>query len=266
VAIGDVNGDGVPDLVSANFNANTVSVLLGNGDGSFGAKADFGTGANPSAVAIGDLNGDGQPDLVSVNYVSSTVSVLMNTSVGIPTPTLLALVDAHIQGGSVDLSWYGDGMAGRNATVYRQATGAAWIPIASIAADGTGMFRFEDRSVRPGASYGYRLGVVAGSSEAFYGETWISVPNEWRLVLAPPAPNPVTGRLSIMFTLPSAAPARLEVLDVAGRIVGSREAGSMGVGQHLVTFGESAQWSPGVYVVRLTQGQRSITARASIVH
>src|SRR5205809_482726 len=45
VAIGDLNGDGKPDLATAN---NTVSVLLGNGDGSFGMKTDYGTGSGPS--------------------------------------------------------------------------------------------------------------------------------------------------------------------------------------------------------------------------
>src|SRR5437870_7494716 len=67
VAIGDVNADGKPDLATANNFANTVSVLLGNGDGSFGVKTDFGTGGNPSSVAIGDLNGDGKPDLAVGN-------------------------------------------------------------------------------------------------------------------------------------------------------------------------------------------------------
>src|SRR5437879_6529689 len=61
VAIGDLNGDGKPDLATANGGSNTVSVLLGNGDGSFGVRTDYGTGSNPYSVAIGDLNGDGKP-------------------------------------------------------------------------------------------------------------------------------------------------------------------------------------------------------------
>src|SRR6266704_1705840 len=68
VAIEDLNGDGRPDLAVVNFFSSTVSVLLGNGAGGFGAKTDFATGANPRSVAIGDLSGDGKPDLAAANY------------------------------------------------------------------------------------------------------------------------------------------------------------------------------------------------------
>jgi len=54
-----------------------VSVLLGNGDGTFGAKTDFGTGSSPAAIAIGDLNAGGSPDLAVANLSSSSVSVLL---------------------------------------------------------------------------------------------------------------------------------------------------------------------------------------------
>ena len=52
--IGDVNGDGKPDLVVANQISNTVSVLLGNGIGGFGPKTDFATGVGTHAVVMGD--------------------------------------------------------------------------------------------------------------------------------------------------------------------------------------------------------------------
>ena len=79
VAIGDLNGDGKPDLATANLatvTLNTVSVLLNRGDGSFQAKRDYRTGGGPYSVAIGDLNGDGKPDLATANFFANTVSVL----------------------------------------------------------------------------------------------------------------------------------------------------------------------------------------------
>jgi hypothetical protein len=62
--------------------ANTVSVLLGVGDGTFGAKTDFATGATPVAVALGDLNRDGKLDLVVTNQGANTVSVLLGVGDG----------------------------------------------------------------------------------------------------------------------------------------------------------------------------------------
>ena len=68
VAIGDLNGDGDPDLAVANMDSNNVSVLLGNGDGSFLSAVNYGAGDGPSSVAIGDLNGDANPDLAVANW------------------------------------------------------------------------------------------------------------------------------------------------------------------------------------------------------
>jgi hypothetical protein len=67
----------------ANANSNTVSVLLGNGDGSFQAHADYATGTEPESVAVGDFNGDGKLDLVVANAnAGTTVSVLLGNGDG----------------------------------------------------------------------------------------------------------------------------------------------------------------------------------------
>jgi FG-GAP-like repeat len=80
VAVADVNGDGRLDIVTANSGSNNVSVLLGNGSGSFSAApgSPFAVGANPVSVAVADVNGDGRPDIVTANQGSSNVSVLLN--------------------------------------------------------------------------------------------------------------------------------------------------------------------------------------------
>src|SRR5437879_5776573 len=85
-AVGDFNGDGVSDLAVANFDfniqgPNTVSVLLGNPDGTFQAPLSFGAGTNPDSVAVGDFHGDGLQDLAVANFNSNTVSVLINNTV-----------------------------------------------------------------------------------------------------------------------------------------------------------------------------------------
>jgi hypothetical protein len=77
--------------------------------------------------------------------------------------------------------------------------------------------------------------------------------------------NPATGaRLLVSFSLPSSSPARLELLDVAGRRVALREVGSLGAGAHQVRLGSDAPPS-GVYFLRLIQGGSLASHRVAIV-
>jgi len=83
VAVGDFNRDGIKDLAVANFGSNTVSVLLGNGDGTFRLPpTNLAVGNNPFSVAVGDFNGDGRQDLAVANLGSNTVSVLLGNGDG----------------------------------------------------------------------------------------------------------------------------------------------------------------------------------------
>lgn len=85
-AAADVNGDGSLDLVVANTGqyagGNTVSILLGNGDGTFQQRTDYGTGVSPFDVAVADLNGDGKLDLATANADSNSASVLLGNGDG----------------------------------------------------------------------------------------------------------------------------------------------------------------------------------------
>jgi hypothetical protein len=84
--IGDVNGDGKPDLAIANRAQNSASILLGNGDGTFQAQQTFAT-VDPFHMAMGDLNGDGKLDLVAANLSRYTVSVLLGNGDGVFQPS-----------------------------------------------------------------------------------------------------------------------------------------------------------------------------------
>jgi len=89
VAIGDFNGDGKVDLAIANFGefgtpdtTKAVSVLIGNGDGTFQPAVNYAAGANPTAIAVGDLDGDGKADLIVANSSSGNISILIGNGDG----------------------------------------------------------------------------------------------------------------------------------------------------------------------------------------
>ncbi len=82
VAVGDLNLDGNLDLVTANFNDNSVSVLLGDGNGGFTTLAPRAVGVFPDKAVIADFNKDGQPDVAVSNCGSNSVSVLLGNGVG----------------------------------------------------------------------------------------------------------------------------------------------------------------------------------------
>ena len=98
----DLNHDGVPDVVTVNHTANSVSVLYGNGDGTFTAHVDYATGGGPFWVALGDFKGDGYGDIAVTNENDGTVSVLIgNANFRPASSTLAASYTAKADG-----TWY----------------------------------------------------------------------------------------------------------------------------------------------------------------
>jgi FG-GAP-like repeat/FG-GAP repeat len=77
VAVADFNGDGKPDLVTANAGSNTISVFLGQGRGQFAAPLTFPAGQDPLCATVGLFNGDKVPDLAIANNTAASLTILL---------------------------------------------------------------------------------------------------------------------------------------------------------------------------------------------
>jgi hypothetical protein len=180
------------------------------------------------------------------------------------TPALASLIHVDASPERVLLHWrLGEsGMA----RLERSAARSSWLEVGQARSDGTGDVTFEDRDIEAGAHYSYRLSVWSGSQWTLADAVPVDVPMGVALSLAGLRPNPATGReLTIHFSLESTAPASLEMLDLAGRVVRSREVGSLGPGRHMVRLGDGAPIRPGIYLLRLVQGEKIRTARAVVL-
>jgi hypothetical protein len=103
IATADTNGDGRPDLIAAvdiftvhNQSYGAVSVLLGNGDGTFQSAQTYSAGGQETFIAVGDFNNDRKTDIASLDRLYSDVDVLLNTGTAIFSPTLPLVFPAQL--------------------------------------------------------------------------------------------------------------------------------------------------------------------------
>ncbi len=108
-----VTGSGTPGILTADYGSGNISVLLGNGDGTFQGGALYPTASRPYSIAAADLNGDGLPDVITANNYSHDLTILLNQGKGTfkaaaplnlstsstePNPTAVTLADLNGDG------------------------------------------------------------------------------------------------------------------------------------------------------------------------
>jgi len=208
-----------------------VSVLLGNGDGTFGMKTNFVTGKNASSVAIGDVDGDGRPDLAVANEGANTVSVLLGNN---------------------------DGSFGPK-TDYGAGSGPTSVAIGDLNGDGR-----PDLATANGGSNTVSVLLNVGGTNSVEPDripTWFE--------LAPPSPNPFRSRATLDFAIPRPAFVRLEIYDVQGRRIRILQDGVLAPGHYVrswdgaTTSGSAAL--TGVYFFRFSAPGVELTRKAVLV-
>ena len=160
VAVADLNGDGIPDLVTADRDANSLSLFLTTAPDTYERSALATGGSGPAALAVADLNGDSHPDLIVLNQRSDSVATLLNNGHGIfatavaqqargrVTPNALCIADfdgdglpdvaiaSHATQDILVLRGTGGGSWARDERVYQIGSDPVALACADIDADG----------------------------------------------------------------------------------------------------------------------------------
>ena len=131
-------------------------------------------------------------------------------------------------------------------------------------ADAGGQIAYTDHDVTAGRSYEYAVGIMVDGREEIAGQVWVDIPRG-SLALESVSPNPTSGKnLVVSFRLANSEPATLELVDVTGRRMAYQAVGSLGAGRHQVDLGRS-RLDPGMYWIRLRQGGRMFSIKATVI-
>lgn len=181
------------------------------------------------------------------------------------TQALATLGAVSAESDHVRIEWLVSFGSGVPLTVSRRTETSDWQALASVEAAADGHLTFEDADVQPGTRYAYRLSLELDGRVMESSEVWVRT-SLLALALAGIHPNPTAnGELHVAFSLPAEVRARLDLLDVSGRRVATRDVSTFGTGSHTLNLGAGVRLAPGMYVVRLTDGKQVLTSRVTIL-
>lgn len=171
-----------------------------------------------------------------------------------------SLVQAEAGVDGVHIEWRLSGS--RGALVQRRVEDSDWAEIGHFAADARGRLAIDDADVEAGVTYSYRLMLLDAGTLTATDPVIIAVAPIVSLRLGPPHPNPTRGLLTLDLDLPDdRGTPRIDVLDVRGRRVLSRDFPGLGRGRHKVRVDIDRRWPAGIYFVRLSRGSQLRTAK-----
>ncbi|MBF9142889.1 T9SS type A sorting domain-containing protein [Hymenobacter properus] len=279
VALGDMNGDSWPDIVTVTAGATSVGVLLGQAAGGFAAATQYPTGANSNNLTnvtnlvLSDVNQDGRLDIVTANYRGANVAVLLGQATGgfgaaisySTGSTPLTAVVGDVNGdGQADIVTANFGASANTASVLLGQPGGTFAAAVQYNIGSPGIVR----SIALGDVNGdRRLDIVttttntgSGTAGVFLNTgtyTPLSTARTATAVDITLSPNPAHDAFTV--SLPAGAAATpAELLNALGQVV--RRPAAAGA-QFTV---ETAGLAPGVYSLHLSTGAGSLTKRVVV--
>jgi hypothetical protein len=176
-----------------------------------------------------------------------------------------SLISSEVWVDRVHLRWSVLGAAGATAVIERSSPGGAWTALSSVRLDGSGQVEYEDRAVSAGSRLGYRLLVDEGGEVTRSSETWVDVPKGESFALEGFRPNPSSAGARVAFRVAERGTVTLELIDLSGRRVAQRRIEATSPGAMTVEMAPESRLAPGLYFIRLTQGERSLLRRGTVV-
>lgn len=182
-----------------------------------------------------------------------------------PTPVRISVESAEVVAMIPRIAWRVETGEPFVATVYRTDDDVAWIEVARPTPDTRGRLLFEDYEASPGQTRGYRLGIRERGVETFSETSWLEIRADPAFALNAITPNPIRDRLTVNLTLPLNSRARIDVHDVQGRLVVTRDLSGLSPGEHRVNLATRSIMPPGMYLVRATCGEKVQHRRAIVL-
>jgi hypothetical protein len=185
---------------------------------------------------------------------------------GTPTAAQVSLVEASATPSTAHIVWQVTDRSGAVTVQRRAAGGGEWSARGTLVPDGQGRVAYHDADVVPGTRYGYRLILSGPDGPTFHAEVWIDVPvAAAAFAIAGVHPNPSRAGFRVELSLATAEPARIEVHDIAGRLLVGRDLTGLPAGAHVIELGEAARLPAGLYFVRLRQGRQVTSSTVALV-
>ncbi len=173
IEVADLDGDGIPDVVTADHGTNAVTFRHGNGDGTFLPPDEYEAGQQfpvpgaPTRIALADLNGDGAPDIAIAHPGTGTVSVWMNSGCGL---VPIAYLRSQVHDGTAYIVWHVSAPGPYSISVLRYEDVGPWKFAGAPTHEPNGDLIFVDPHADVGHALHYKLQVAIGSCSAEVGE------------------------------------------------------------------------------------------------
>lgn len=284
LAAADFNGDGKTDLVLTDFLTGTVGVMPGNGDGSFGKLATFATGGNRSyGVVAADFNGDNKQDVAIVNFGTHNLSVLLGKgdgtfsdpniySTGDSDPALIVTADLNGDNNKdlvvnrwsgqaiVAFMGKGDGSFGQALPLSGESF-SRWVLAADFNADGKVDLSFGPNDINVLLN---TCGEPTFTATTGLAQKQVRSMLDKTNVALTASPNPFTSQSTVHFSVPTSANTTLSVYNASGIEVTRLYQGKAEGGKEYRVSLERKGFPAGIYLLKLTTGEQTVTAKVVI--